>query len=226
MVQYNPLIKSRTLSLFHLVKRPKISSEKAPLLIMLHGYGSNEEDLFSFAEELPEELFIVSLRAPYPMPPYGHAWYAIHWENSGGKFSDDVQAVASREKISAFIDEAVEKYPVDPDNVTLVGFSQGCILSFAVALSYPEKVKNVVGLSGYIHTDILKEGFKNNDFSKLSVYSSHGTQDQVIPVTWARKTSPLLDSLKIPNVYSEFPVGHGVAPQNFMELRKWLEERI
>lgn len=217
---------TKTLSLYHLVRKPKVSVEKAPLLIMLHGYGSNEEDLFSFAEELPEELFVISLRAPYPMPPYGYAWYAIHWDNTDGKFSDDVQAVASREKITQFIEEAVEEYPVDPDNVTLVGFSQGCILSFAVALSYPEKVKNVIGLSGYINPAILKEGYKNNDFSNLSVYSSHGTQDQVIPVSWARNTKPFLDSLNIENTFSEFPVGHGVAPQNFMELKKWLEERL
>jgi len=217
---------TNTLSLYHLVRKPKVSVEKAPLLIMLHGYGSNEEDLFSFAEELPEELFIISLRAPYPMPPYGYAWYAIHWDNTDGKFSDDVQAVASREKIADFITEAVEEYPVDPNNVTLVGFSQGCILSFAVALSYPEKVKNVIGLSGYINPAILKEGYKNNDFSNLSVYSSHGTQDQVIPVSWARNTKPFLDSLNIENTFSEFPVGHGVAPQNFMELKKWLEERL
>lgn len=216
-----------TFTLEHLVRKPKIASEKAPLLIMLHGYGSNEEDLFSFAEELPDELFIISVRAPYPMAPYGHAWYEIHWNGStDGKFSDDEQAVISREKIVQFLEEVKEKYPVDPDNVTLVGFSQGCILSFAVALSYPEKIKNVIGLSGYINKNIIKEGFERNDFSKLSVYSSHGTADPVIPVAWARMTKPFLDSLKIKNSFSEFPVGHGVAPDNFRELKKWLEDRL
>lgn len=217
---------AQSLSLYHLIRKPKIAIEKAPLLIMLHGYGSNEEDLFSFAEELPDELFIISLRAPYPMPPYGNAWYAIHWDNNDGKFSDDLQAVTSREKISDFIDEALQTYPVDPENVTLLGFSQGCILSFAVALSYPEKVKNVIGLSGYINEGIIKDGYQKRDFSKLSVYSSHGSADQVIPVTWARNTKPFLDALQIENTYSEFPVGHGVAPQNFFELKKWLEKRL
>ena len=219
-------MKADTLELYHLIRKPKIEVEKAPLLIMLHGYGSNEEDLFAFAEELPDEMFVISVRAPYSMPPYRYAWYAINWTGNGGKFSDDEQAINSREKISAFIDEAVETYPVDGKNVTLVGFSQGCILSLAVALSYPEKVKNVIGLSGYANKDILKAGYEENDFSHLSFYVSHGSADQVVPVDWGRKTKPLLDSLKIENTYSEFPVGHGVAPQNFMELKQWLEKRI
>lgn len=216
-----------TFTLYHLIREPKKPVEKAPLLIMLHGYGSNEEDLFAFAEELPDELFIISVRAPYPMPPYGNAWYAIHWQGStNGEFSDDNQAVISREKIVQFLDEVIEKYPVDADNVTLVGFSQGCILSFAVALSYPEKINNVIGLSGYINKDIIKEGYQKRNYSNLSVYSSHGTADQVIPVAWARMTKPLLDSLKIEITYSEFSVGHGVAPQNFRELKKWLEDHL
>ncbi|WP_424493556.1 alpha/beta hydrolase [Salinimicrobium sp. GXAS 041] len=216
----------KELDLFHKIREPKTPSKKAPLLIMLHGYGSNEEDLFAFAEELPGEFFIISVRAPLDLQPYGHAWYEIHWNNNNGKFTDEIQAIASRDKIVKFIDEAVEAYPVDEKNVTLVGFSQGCILSFAVALSYPQKVKNVVGLSGYIDRNILAEGYEKNDFSHLSVYSSHGTVDQVIPVDWARQTRPLLDELGVANTFSEFPVGHGVAPQNFAEIKKFLEKKV
>ncbi len=213
------------LSLFHLVRKPKTQTERTPLLIMLHGYGSNEADLFSFADELPEELLILSLRAPYALPPYGHAWYEINWDGSG-KFSNDEQAVASREKIAAFIAEAVTAYPVDADNVTLVGFSQGCILALAVALSYPHLVRNVIGLSGYLNQNILKDGYEKGDFSRLAVYASHGISDPVIPVEWARKTKPILDALGIVNSYSEFPVGHGVSPQNLFELKNWLTQRL
>ncbi|HET8754330.1 MAG TPA: alpha/beta fold hydrolase [Salinimicrobium sp.] len=219
-------MQTNDLSLFHIVNEPKFNSGKAPLLIMLHGYGSNEEDLFSFAEELPEEFFIISVRAPFKMQPYGNAWYNIYWNNTGGKFSDDKQAIASRDQIAVFIDEAVAAYPVDKDNVTLVGFSQGTILSLAVALSYPEKVKNVVALSGYINIEILKENYKENDFSRLAVYSSHGNSDPVIPVAWARKTKPFLDALGIENSFSEFPVGHGVAPQNLLEVKNWLNKQV
>ncbi|GAA0870936.1 alpha/beta fold hydrolase [Gangjinia marincola] len=202
--------------------RPSSLSSNAPVIIMFHGYGSNEEDLFSFAPELPPEYLIISVRAPYPMQPYGNAWYAIHWDNVGGKFSDDEQAISSRNKISQFIDEIVAHYPVDPKQVTLLGFSQGTILSYAVALSYPEKVSRVIGLSGYINEGILAEGYAQKSFDHLTIYTSHGSVDQVIPVSWARKVAPFLDQLSIEHKYAEFPVGHGVSPQNFKDLNEFL----
>ncbi len=214
------------LSLTHLVRPSSITSGNAPTLIMLHGYGSDENDLFSFATELPKELLIISAKAPYPLQPYGNAWYAINFDAVQGKWSDNEQAIESREAIANFIDEVIANYPVDKDNITLLGFSQGTILSYSVALSYPEKIKNVIALSGYINTDILKSGYEENDFSNLSVYASHGSQDQVIPVSWARQAPDKLKELEIEHSYSEFPVGHGVAPQNFQELKNWILKKI
>ena len=210
------------LSLFHLVREPKIKKDKNPLLLLLHGYGSNEEDLFSFASELPSEYFVISARAPYKLPPYGHAWYAINFTGNQRDFTDNVQAANSRDKISAFIDELVNEYPIDSQNVTLIGFSQGCILSYAVALSYPEKIKRVVAMSGYLNTGIIKDGYEKNDFSNLKMFVSHGSSDQTVPVEWARKAKPILESLNINFVYKEYPVGHGVAPQNFLDVMQWL----
>ncbi len=213
----------KTFSLNH-ITRPSSLSENAPLLIMFHGYGSDENDLFSFASELPEDLFIISTKAPYPMQPFGNAWYAINFDAEKGKWSDTTQAIKSRDLISNFIDEAVEAYPVNSKNVTLLGFSQGTILSYAVALTYPEKIKNVIALSGYINIDICDVDSKK-DYSKLDFYCSHGSVDQVIPVEWARQTPKFMSDLNIKHVYSEFPVGHGVAPQNFYEFKTWLSNR-
>jgi phospholipase/carboxylesterase len=213
-------------STLHYITRPSILKEDAPLLIMCHGYGSDENDLFSFASELPEELFIISLKAPYPMQPYGNAWYAINFDAEQNKWSDDEQAITSRDLIASFIDYACAKYPVNKDNVTLLGFSQGTILCYAVALTYPEKVKQVIALSGYINENIIPKDLTKKDYSNLSFYCSHGNVDQVLPVEWARKAPLYLNALHIKNQYSEFPVGHGVAPQNFYEFRKWLIDKI
>jgi len=219
-------LQTQTLSLHHIIRAPKAQSENSPVLFMFHGYGSNEEDLFSFASELPDELFIISVRAPQDLMPYGHAWYAIHFDAEDGKWSDDAQAIQSRELIANFIDEACNAYKLDATNVTLLGFSQGAILSYAVALSYPEKVKNIIALSGYVNQSIITEDYKDKDYTNISFYCSHGSVDQVIPVDWARKTAPFLEALQIKHIYEEFPVGHGVAPQNFYSLLNWLKERI
>lgn len=210
------------LTLHHLIREPKIKSDKNPVLLLLHGYGSNEEDLFSFASELPEEYYVISARAPYDLMYGSYAWYAINFDADENKFSDLDQARISRDLIANFIDELVANYPIDASNVTLIGFSQGSILSYAVAVSYPEKVQKVVAMSGYFNEEIAKEDFDKNDFSNLKIFASHGSADQVIPVDWARKAKPVLDALGIENVYKEYPVGHGVAPQNFYDFRNWL----
>ena len=190
---------------------------------MLHGYGSDENDLFSFASELPEELFIIAVRAPYPIQPYGNAWYAIHFDAPQGKWSDDEQAKTSRDRIAEFVNYACEQYPVDNNRVTLLGFSQGTILSLATALTYPDRIKNVIGLSGYINENIM-ELQPSASYKHLNIYTSHGNADMVIPVQWARQTKPFLDNLGIMNVYEEYAVGHGVAPQNFYSFRDWLSK--
>ncbi|WP_350285997.1 alpha/beta fold hydrolase [uncultured Croceitalea sp.] len=214
------------LSLEHLIRPASKQSKTTPVLFMLHGYGSNEEDLFSFASELPDELCIISIRAPYALEPFGYAWYAINFDAEQGKWSDDEQAISSRDKIVKFINEACHAYRLDDSNITLLGFSQGTILSYAIALSYPEKIKNVIALSGYINENILKEGYTGKDHSTLQFYASHGQVDQVIPIAWAQRAPDFLKQLEIDCDYEEFPVGHGVAPQNFYSFRNWLVEQL
>ncbi len=210
------------MQLEHIIQEPtKLNEGKTPLLLLLHGYGSNEEDLFSFAPELPESFFIISAKAPIEMQPYGNAWYHISIDPDGVKSSDNEGAKVARDMIATFIDEAVKEYDLDPYNVTLLGFSQGTILSYAVALTYPEKVKNVIGLSGYINEDII-DLKSNPSYTHLNIYNSHGTVDQVIPLEAAQKTPGYLEKLGISSSLSTFPVGHGVHPTNFYEFKEWL----
>lgn len=219
-------MQSQNLSLYHIIRPSSITDSVPPVLFMFHGYGSNEEDLFSFAPELPEELFIISVRAPYGMQGLGYAWYSINFDAEYGKWSNDVQAIEARDKISDFLDEACTAYKLDSSNVTLLGFSQGTILSYAVTLSFPEKVKNLIALSGYINEKTLTDDYGDKSHKHLNIYASHGMVDQVIPAEWAQKAPEVLKRLDIDFVYEEFPVGHGVSPQNFHAFKKWLQDRI
>jgi phospholipase/carboxylesterase len=210
------------MNLHYLIQEPKVKHDKNPLLLLLHGYGSNEEDLFSFATELLDDSYVISVRAPYDLQPYGHAWYAIHFDADENKFSDNIQAKQSVELIAGFIDEIVKQYQIDTNNVTLIGFSQGAILSYATALTYPEKVAKVVALSGYFNQEIMPEVIDTKAISHLKFFVSHGSVDQIIPVEWARKAKPALENLGLKVEYQEYPVGHGVAPQNFFDFKAWL----
>jgi len=211
-------------NLQYLVRQPKIATETPPLLVLLHGYGSNEQDLFSFAEELPDEFLIISAQAPNTLGMGSYAWYAINFDDINGKFSDLKQAKESIDKIALFIDEIKAKHNTNPAKTFLLGFSQGSILSYSLSFFYPNKVQHVIALSGYINTELLPNTISNE--ITTDYYCSHGSVDQVLPVEWARKSKPFLDNLGLQNAYSEYPVGHGVAPQNFYSFKAWIKDRL
>ena len=190
-------------SLHHIVREPKVKKDKNPLILLLHGYGSNEEDLFSFASELPDEYYVISARAPYDLMYNSFAWYAINFDADENKFSDIEQAQSSRVLIATFIDEVVQNYAINANDVTLIGFSQGCILSYAVALTYPQKVQRVVAMSGYWNAEIAEENYAKNDFSNKKIFASHGTVNEVIPVDWARKKKKKIKALGINIIFKE-----------------------
>lgn len=215
-----------TFSLEYLIRQPKKPQAKPPLMIMLHGYGSNEADLFGFAEELPDELLIISPRAPLSLGFGSYAWYTIHFDaTNSDKFSDIPEAKSALGLIDNFIEELKAAYDFDEQNIFLLGFSQGTILSMAYALNHPHKIRHIVALSGYINEELIQKPLEKESFRQLDCFVSHGSVDQVIPVEWARNTPPYLKKLNIQHSYQEYPVGHGVAPQNFYDLHKWVQER-
>lgn len=212
-------------SLEFITRQPKTNQANPPLLIMLHGYGSNEQDLFSFAEELPDELLIISARAPLSLGFGSYAWYTIHFEAGNDKFSDIPEAKQALKLIDKFISEVMESFEVDTNNVFLLGFSQGTILSTAYALNHPHRIQHVIALSGYVNDELIQKPLEKEAFKNLDFFVSHGSVDQVIPVEWARKTPAYFNNLNINHTYQEYPVGHGVAPQNFYDLHDWVKQR-
>ncbi len=213
-------------SLKHIIQKPKVATSNPPLLLMLHGYGSNEQDLFSFANELPDELLIISARAPLSLAFGGYAWYTIHFEAGDSKFSDIPEALQARNLLVKFIDELQETYHFDATKSFLMGFSQGTILSYAVALSFPEKIKNIIALSGYINKELIAIPSDKTPYKNLNFFCTHGSVDPVIPIEWARKTPEYLQNKKIAYIYKEYHVGHGVAPQNFSDLLDWIQKHL
>jgi phospholipase/carboxylesterase len=212
------------LPFFHLIKKSCLIDVPSPLLIMAHGYGSNENDLFSFSRDLPDKLTIVSIRGDVNIQNIGYAWYDINIEFNGNKTYDIEKAIESRDKVADCIEKCTEIYNTDKNNVTLLGFSQGSILVNAVALTYPEKVKNVIAFSGVVDPNIISLSSKS--LKNLSFYISHGTLDQVLPYNLSKESLKFLEKNNLNFVFEDFPVGHGVSPENFKSMLSWLTKKL
>jgi len=200
------------------------SDELSPLVIMLHGYGSNEDDLFSFANHIPGNYKIISLRAPYSLPYGGYSWYDISSDDlEAKKIKIGVeQAKSSISKIKDFVkNQLPKKYSFDIEKICLIGFSQGSALSYALSLNNPDLFKNVIALSGMISMQLIDENHK--DYSNLNYFCSHGIQDQVISVNYSRESIEWLKSKNITHVYKEYDMTHSVSQENFFDFLEWMK---
>jgi phospholipase/carboxylesterase len=216
---------SSNFSLAHLVRKPFIESERPPLIVLLHGIGSNEADLFSFADELDGRFFVASARAPLVMMPGMYAWFNIEYTPTDIT-ADLGQAEESRRLVIAFLDELVEAYGVDPDCIYLAGFSQGAMMSLAVALTRPDKVSRVVAMSGRLPEHVLEKAASTEALKKLEIFVTHGIYDEVIRVENARACEQELKRLGIPHTYREYPMAHQVSAESLGDMTRWLSDSL
>jgi phospholipase/carboxylesterase len=209
--------------LFYLKKEPKLKTEKPPMIILLHGLGSNEKDLFGLADYLPDNFLIVSPRAPMTISEGSYKWFDLKFQN-GKPVSDPEEAEKSRKVIIDFIDQLKKELQFNHNEVYLCGFSQGCIMSFSVALTAPEKIKGVIGLSGKILEEVKSMAVEKSRLEKLKILLVHGTEDQVLPLYNARESSEYLSSLGLKFDYKEFKMSHTINAETIQLINEWLKK--
>jgi len=215
---------AKKLSLHHLIRPPASSSPQLdshyPTILALHGRGSNEQDLIGLAQYLPQNLFWVSPRGTFELGFNSFEWFQI---TQIGK-PDPTRLADTLNMIDHFIDEIIENYPVDKNKLFLLGFSQGSIVSISYALTKPQRVAGVIAQSGYLPHEsglqIDEEGVKNKPF-----LLTHGIQDPMLPVDWARRSRDTLLKLESQLEYHEFNMGHSVSEESLTAINAWLEKQ-
>lgn len=211
------------MELQYLVREPYNLNSKTPILYLLHGYGSNEEDLFSFREDLPEDFLIVSFRAPMSTPMGGHAWYDIDFMDKE-KFVDLPQAKAALNLLMNSLKEIPKRYNLEAARAHLCGFSQGGVLAYTLALTYPDLFSKVALLSSYPEEKLLLNTVKDKKkFEPIRFFVSHGSDDATIPLEWGAKAADLLYDLGCYFTFREYMAGHGVNLKNYMDLMKFFK---
>lgn len=217
---------SKPLSLQHVVQFPTSSpgpepGSRYPTILALHGRGSNERDLIELAPHLPDGLLWISPRAPLVFGPDAYEWYRVKVIGR----PDPVQVMTALETIDHFIDEVLSTYPVDPQRLFLLGFSQGSLLSLCYTLGHPFHLAGVIAQSGYIPNgvdlEIDEAGLKNKPF-----IMTHGAQDTLIPVDWARTSRDRLQRLGVDLTYHEFQMGHHVSMESLSVISTWLKKQL
>ena len=216
----------RTFSLFHHVAPPKGGFEsKPPLLLLLHGYGANEDDLFSLAPYLDGRFMIVSPRAPVMLQPMSYAWFNLGFTPQGIVVNPE-EVESSRRTIRKFLGEIVEAYDCDPKAVYLMGFSQGAMMSLFVALSYPGSASGVVAMSGRVIPEVIDQITDKDILTGLPIFVAHGSRDMLIPIDQGREARAKLSELPVELTYREYDMGHEISYDSLKDIAEWLKDRL
>jgi phospholipase/carboxylesterase len=194
--------------------------EGYPLLLLLHGYGSNEQDLMGLSPYLDARFLLVSVRAPHPLDTGGYAWFPLDFTPQG-LVPDFAQAVFARRQLVELLDELKSEYPVDPAQVFLLGFSQGASMAVGLGLGLAEAVSAVVSLSGYCPPEVVPEVLASG-LEGLPVFMTHGLYDPVIPIGQGQESRDVVARLPVALEYREYPMGHEINTECLQDLVAWL----
>jgi phospholipase/carboxylesterase len=213
------------LPLQHLVRHPKIKLKRPPLLILLHGLGGNENDLFELAPAFDERFLIVSLRAPYGLMPRAYSWFSTD-QLSTRIPNDPPQTEQISKTLLNFIQGAVQGYKVDPTQVYLLGFSQGAIIALSAMVTEPEVLAGVVSISGQVPVEIHSIPVPNERLRDFPIFVAHGTHDEIHPIETGRATCDILSVLLTDHTYKEYPSGHTFTKKILGDVVRWLTHRL
>jgi phospholipase/carboxylesterase len=198
-----------------------------PAILTLHGRGANALDLLGLAPYLCNGKFLMicpqgPLETPIGPDAFGYAWYPM---SMGGP--PDIGAIlSSRQMLQQFLDSCLQRYPIDAKKLVVLGFSQGGVMAYSLALSSPERFAGLAVLSSWLPKELIPELFIKEGVQSLPTLVQHGSQDSLIEVQRARDSVERLRTLRVPLTYREYDMGHEITPRGLSDLSAWLEEKV
>lgn len=200
--------------------RSEARAGKSPALVVLHGLGSNERDLFQLGQLVAPEAVVIGLRAPIARGPNSFSWFPVQF-TPNGPVHDVAEAERSRVRIVEFIRTLREDPAIDAERITLLGFSQGAILSDAIALTEPELISGAVLISGRTLPELKPvAGAKN----RPRVLVLHGTRDTVLAYENGVRTKDVLANAGYEVEFRSFDAAHEVTEAMVETMRAWLSQ--
>jgi phospholipase/carboxylesterase len=197
-----------------------------PLILAIHGWGANAHDLLGLAPVIHGGRAIVlcpqgQVAVPVGGGNYGYGWFPL---NPGAP--PDVAAFErGADALRAFVDGAVARYPVDPKKIVPIGFSQGGVMAYDLALRDPGRFAGLAALSSWLPGLLAEDLPKTPEQEGLPVLIVHGTADPMLGIEKARESRELLRPFGVALTYREFDMGHEIRPDALRVILKWLDDK-
>lgn len=192
------------------------------LLVLLHGVGSNERDLFGLATSVPAQFHVVSLRAPHAVGPGAYAWFQFGVTPQGQRVINEAQEAASREQLARTVSALSQQLGVPPERVVLGGFSQGGIMALSLLLTQPQRMQGALVMHSRLLTEVLPLLAPPAQLQGKQLWVSAGTRDQVLPPAHAQAIRALAQQWPLTLTYAEFPGAHEITPDELAQAMAWL----
>ncbi|MEG2048151.1 MAG: alpha/beta fold hydrolase [Comamonas sp.] len=205
------------------IRPAQAAPQQAWLLVLMHGVGSNAQDLFSLAPYVPPQFHVLSLQAPYAMGPDAFAWFQFSVNADGSRTIAADQEAHSRALVAQTVQQAAEQLGVPPERVVVGGFSQGGIMSLSLLLTQPALLHGICVWHSRLLPEVLPLQVPAAQLAGRQVWLSHGTQDNVIPLTSAHLTRARLEPLPVTLSYHEYPCAHTIHPDELRDCVQWLQ---
>jgi phospholipase/carboxylesterase len=198
---------------------------KPALIVLLHGIGADEDDLFPLAPALDARATVVSIGAPHDYYG-GRAWFHIDFAPGGRVIPDLAQARATLADFLQWLRAAPERYGTDPARTFLLGFSQGGMMALGALGAVPERLAGVVVLSSRFSTELLPATAAPGAIARVPLFVAHGTHDTTLPIAHGRGIRDAFQSTTGDFTYREYRVAHGITEEEMADVAAWIAARL
>jgi phospholipase/carboxylesterase len=211
-------------------RREPVSGETRSAVVFLHGYGANGADLLGLAdplgEHLPDTLFVAP-DAPEACAgaPFGFQWFPIPWIDNSSEEESERGMMQAVEDLNAFLDALMVDEDLLPEQVVLLGFSQGTMMALHVAPRREDAVAGVVGFSGRL---LSPESLKDEAVVRPPILLIHGDIDDVVPPHSLPEAAQALQDAGWTDVFAHIMKGtaHGIAPDGLSVALAFMRDKL
>jgi len=201
--------------------RNSILDKDAPAIFLLHGYGTNMNDLFPLSQFFPENWVVISLQAPFYNGFGGYAWAELDLSNLR-ELPNPEQKPISIEKIHNSISTLSSKFNLDKNQIYILGFSQGSDLALSTGFKFPNFYKGIISLCGYFDTKKIEYDLDHDALKNLNIFLSSALYDDKVPVHLGRMTNLSLKKMGLTPTYFEYNTGHTISNECLTNVLDWL----